>query len=281
MMINLSTVHWIPNSNRYRYNFASPLDLRGKTAKLLMYQYSIYNSSYNISKALGNNTYSITWVDGNTYNFTIDDGYYSFSDLNAHLITSMTKYKLYLSSTSTSGLSLFFMDIKVNSIQYAAQVDINYVPNTMPSGYSYASGSTWSLPSSPKYPQLTVCDGLKTLLGMNVNSFPTSQIITGNPSNLGFLSTSYPVVSPCFCYVITCNFLSSSVSQVPTIFCNIPLTASYGNLITNNFSNSAGISVYPAIYNYIELTILDQSYNTAQMKDPELTISLILEVQED
>ncbi len=78
LTININTSHWLAGSNKYRYYFTSPLDLTKASAKLSMYQYGIYNSTFNITSAYNNNTYSIIWTNGTVYNFTIPDGYYSF-----------------------------------------------------------------------------------------------------------------------------------------------------------------------------------------------------------
>jgi hypothetical protein len=58
-VINFSTANLIGNTNRYRFIFTSPIDLRNKDPTISMSQYAIYNSTYNISASLLNNKFSI------------------------------------------------------------------------------------------------------------------------------------------------------------------------------------------------------------------------------
>ena len=307
MMVNLTTANWISGTNKYRYSFVQPLDFRNKKAKLMMYQYSVYNSTYNISKALGNNTYSIKWINGNTYNFTIPDGFYTFSDLNTNLQFNMAKNYLYLQSTSNASQVLYFIAFSANTVLYKAQIDVNYVPKTMPSGYSYPINmpvGQWTIQSSEKYPQIILSKGLQTLFGFSSqNTFPLSQTAVvnnginvgtdsdGNPLtgstpyvvNQSFLSDTYPVLSPTFSYLLTCNLVDSGkISNIPTLFFQIPITSSYGKLISATVGNNGtGVSINPTVYNFLELSILDNNYNSIVFNDPELVISLLIQFENE
>ena len=171
--IQISTIHWIPGTNRYRYNFTSPLDLRGKNATLAMSQYSVYNCTYNISSSLGNNTYSVKWSNGTTYKFTIPDEYCSFSQLHLVFQDNFAKNKLYLQNTTNTSQVYYFIAISPNNTAYGSQIDISYIPNTLPTGYSLPASAGWTLPTNNTYPQLILSDGLKTLFGFNTQkTFP-------------------------------------------------------------------------------------------------------------
>ena len=100
------------------------------------------------------------------------------------------------------------------------------------------------------------------------------------PVNVSFISDGYPIISPIFTYVLTCNLIESKMSIVPNIFFQIPLTASFGAMISETLPSSNGLTVISTIFNYVEITILDQNYNSLTLKDPEITVSLVLEVEE-
>lgn len=279
-MVNLNTTHWVTGTNRYRLNFSSPLDLRGKKASLCMYQYGIYNSTYNISSKLGNNTYQIKWVDGTVYNCTMPDGYYDFSAINLNIQYNLVKNKLYLQNTTNASQVLYYISVSANTIQYASEININYLPSTLPTGYSIPTGATWTLPVSAMYPQLILSSGLRKLFGFKEQtSFPLSQSAGSTPVNVGFISDTFPILSPIFTYMLTCNMISSNVSPVPTLFYQIPLTKSFGSLISETVIDQTGLSINSSIYNFIEITLLDQDYNTLSLIDPELTISVVIEVE--
>jgi hypothetical protein len=279
-MVNLNTTHWVTGTNRYRLNFSSPLDLRGKKASLCMYQYGIYNSTYNISSKLGNNTYQIKWVNGTVYNCTMPDGYYDFSAINLNIQYNLVKNKLYLQNTTNASQVLYYISVSANTIQYASEININHLPSTLPTGYQIPTGATWSMPTNATYPQLILSSGLRKLFGFKEQtSFPLSQSAGPMPVNVGFISDTFPILSPIFTYMLTCNMISSNVSPVPTLFYQIPLTKSFGSLISETVIDQTGLSINSSIYNFIEITLLDQDYNTLSLIDPELTISVVIEVE--
>ncbi len=276
--ITINTTNYISGTNRYRLNFPSPIDFTSNNAKLGVYQYSVYNSTYNISSKYNNNTYSIKWIDGTVYSYTIPDGYYDFTALNQTLQYDMAKDKLYLQNTTTSNQVLYFISCYSNSVQYASQIDILYVPSTGITGYTIPSGATWTYPAQATYPQLILSDGLRKLFGFETQTqFPTSQTVPTPNQNVSFVSDTYPVLSPIFCYMLGCNFIQSPINTVPNVFYQIPLSNSFGGLVKESTAGSAMLTVHPSKYQYIEITTYDQFLNPLVLLDPEITITLILE----
>lgn len=282
MMLNLTTLNWIQGTNKYRLNFSQPLDLRNVNAKLMMYQYSVYNSTYNISKALENNTYSIKWINGQIYNFTIPDGYYSFDDLDTNLQYNLAQNKLYFQNTTDTNKVLYYIKFSANTVLYKSQIDINFVPSTLPSGFTIPSGASWTMPIQSTYPQITLSKGLMTLFGFTKTAtIPINQTVPSPNINASFLSDIAPRLSPTFSYYLTCNFVETKVSNVPNIFFQIPINAGYGKLISQTVGNSGtGLSVMKTIYNFMEITFLDNNYNTNVFNDPDIAISVILQIEE-
>lgn len=277
--VQINTTHYVGNG-RYRLLLPSTTDFTKNHAKVSVFQYSIYNSTYNITQSLQNNYFDIVWIDGTTKRFYIPDGYYDFDSLNDILRYFMVQQKWYLQNTTNSSQVLYFISFVANAIKYAGQIDILYVPTSL-SGYSLPSSVNWSMPISPKYPQIILCDGLRKLFGFkSQTTFPLSQ--TPNPlQNLSFLSDTYPVLSPIFCYVLTCNLLNNSINHVPSILCQIPLTESFGKLIHNTNPSSIMLNICPGRYNFIEIQIFDQNLNPlTTLIDPELTLSLNIEIDE-
>jgi len=173
-LLNINTSNYV-SGNRYSYKFPSPIKLTNCSVSL--YQFNMYNSTYNISSTLGNNTYSINWL-GTTYNFTISDGCYDLNQLNSSFQFDMLSNNLYVISSSNSQY-VYFFDVQTNSIQYKCQLDIFYIPTSSQAstlGYSLPSGASWTFPSNPIYPEVTLCSGLCTILGItnqSNNQFPT------------------------------------------------------------------------------------------------------------
>ena len=282
LIISLNTTNWVAGTNKYRFQFAQPLDLRGKKAELFVHQYGIYNCTFNISSKLKNNTYSIKWIDGITYNYTIQDGYYSFDQLNSVFKYNMNNDNLYLVSTTDTTKQLYYIACLTNATAYTAEIDINYFPSALPTGYSKPSNASWNMPTVNTYPQIILSSGLRTLFGFtSQTTFPLSQTVPATPKNLTFLSDTYPIISPVFNYTILCNMVNSRVSQVPTHLYSIPLTADFGHLIKNEGVSMHGVSVMPIVYNFIEIQFVDQNYNVIDLRDPELSATFILRIEDD
>jgi len=276
--IIINTSNYV-GTNKYSYKFPSPVNF--KNAKLSLYQINIYNSTYNISSTLGNNTFTINWL-GTNYNYTTPNGYCSISQLNSYFQYAMLQNNLYVTNSAGSAFTYFF-DIQTNSIQYATQMDIYYIPTSSQAttlGYIKPTGASWSFPASQTYPQVTLCSGLCSLLGITNqanNRFPSSTTVTIANTNVSFLSSTYPVVSPVFCYVLLCNLIDSQYNNVPTVLHQIPLNASYGNLITLTNIPNGQLTIRDGVYTSCDITLLDQNYNTLQFVDPEIVLSLLIE----
>jgi hypothetical protein len=141
----------------------------------------------------------------------------------------------------------------------------------------YTDGATWSLPAQEKYPQLILSPGLMKLFGFKSQSlFPPSQTAT-TIENKGYLSDTYPVLSPIYAYVIGCNWVNSPFSQNPRVLYCIPLSESFGELLNAELSNSTLVSVFPRSYTNLDIYFMDQDLNPIVLIDPKISITLVLE----
>ena len=272
-LIILNTTNY-QGTNRYSYKFPSAVTM--KDAKVSLYSLSMYNSTYNITSQLQNNTFSIDFL-GVTYNFTIPDGYYSIPDLNFYFQQQMLLNYLYV-TINNGGNNVFFVELTVNTVRYKAQLNVYYVPNTVNSanlGYTKPSQATWTNPTVNTTPRVVLCAGLKTLLGFSDDQafYP----LTTQSTNYTKISDLYPILSPIFNYIMTCNLCDSKFNNVPDILCQIPINEKFGNLISMNNSQSQQINIRDGNYNNIIIQLWDQNYNMLQMQDPELIVTLLID----
>jgi hypothetical protein len=156
----------------------------------------------------------------------------------------------------------------------------------MPTGFSYPSNATWTLPTTPLYPQIILSPGLQRLFGLLTQStFPLTQIPpTVNGTTVltqSFLSTSYPVLSPVFAYVLGLNLVNSGLAANPTIISQIPLTSAYGSLITATLPISTMFTISEGVYAFIELSIYSQDLVPLVLTDPEIVVNLVLSWDSD
>lgn len=271
-LLLLNTSHY-QGGNTYRLKFPTPIDI--KKAKLSLSSFSIYNSTYNITSEFQNNIFSITWL-GQNYNFVIPDGYYSISDLNYFIQQQCLLNKLYMTKNNGSQ-NVYFIEITTNSVRYKAQINMYYIPTSTEATtlqYSIPAGASWTFPLSNQTPQLNISVGLGKILGMTEQlNFP--QVI--QPSNYSKLSDTYPRLSPVFTYLLTCNLLSSAYNPVPTIFAQIPITASFGAMITKESGQFQEINIRESTYNEIMIQLWDQEYNPLKINDPDMSLVMVLD----
>lgn len=272
-IIAINTTHY-QGSNRYTLKLPHAIKL--ENAKLSLYSFSMYNSTYNISQDLGNNLITFQWFDGTIYNWTIPDGYYSVDDANSWLIGKFIENNLYVENSSKTQ-NTYFVRFQTNSVLYKNQIDVFYVPSQTEAttlGYLRPSGATWNFPNQRQMVQLTINDNLKKYFGMKTRTlFGNETIVT----NYSYLSEIAPVISPVFSIYLSCNLVVSSYNNVANVFAQFPINVSYGSLIQYNSVQDARIDIRSGIYNEISVQLWDQNYKPLQFSDTEFTLFLIIE----
>jgi hypothetical protein len=283
----MNSSHYVAGTNMYSMKLNPALDTKGRNAKISVKNCAIHNSSYNISADLGNNTFSIIWINSERLDVTIPDGYYSFDDLNSYLQYVMTSKKWYIRNTSSSNpvQSQFFISFKANFIRYTTEIGILYVPSEMPSGFAYPVTETnevlgWTLPTVPKYPQIILSSKLMKLFGFKTTSIFPSNTDASLKQNITYVSDTYPVLNDTFSYVLSCNMVNNPYSRQADALHMIPLTAAYGGLIDNNPATTNWLSIYESQYTELQIMLYNQDFKPFVPLDPELSLTLIIELDE-
>ena len=273
--ILINSTHYITGTNKYVYKFPRPVQFQ-KGCKVSLFSFSMYNSTFNISSSFGNNTFSIIWL-GTTYNFIIPDGYYSYTDLNNFIAYCLLSNNLYFKTTSNP---VYPISLTQNNPQYSAQLNILYIPTSAQAttlGYSLPTGATWTFPSTAQTPQLKISKALGTILGFTQLIFPS----TVQTTTQSFLSTTLPIISPVYCYLLTCNLIESHYNNVPTLLQQIPINVSFGSLIKFYSPQLNQIDIREGIYSEIQIQLFDQYYNNLQYKDYEITLTLLIDTPDN
>lgn len=160
LILNQSNI--VPNTGNsvFRYNFPQGgVYLENET--IAVQQVSLYNSVFNISSALDNNTFSYIWVDGTTNVVTMPaaGAYFSLADINAYLQSVMITNTHYLQTSGTNPQNVFFIELIVNQSRYADQLNCFPLNTTIATAKSWSlpSGATWSIPTGAQIvPMLVV-----------------------------------------------------------------------------------------------------------------------------
>ena len=279
--ILLNSTNYVANSgNRFEFKFKNGEVLFPSGSKLALLRTTIYNCVYNISSALGNNTFSVRWINGTVYNAVVKDGYYSISDLNYFIASYLYSNNLYTTDADNTTDFTSYIFLSADSIAYGSTLVVDVIPTASTataSGILKPDTATWSFPTTATQPEITFCEGLKTLLGLTQQSTYGSRT---NTSQSIFYSASTPVVSTIDSYILTCNMIYNKLStSYGNVLHSIPLGGSqFGEQIED--SSSYGINylnIVPNRYHSLVIEVLDQKFNPVKLLDTEVTIMISIQ----
>lgn len=273
-IIVLNSSDYVANSGN-TYTYSLPQTYKSNVGDQIgVSSVSIYNSTFNITAARGNNTIQLIWNAATpvTYTFTLNDGYYSISDLNNFLQQQMILNNLYCTINGASQ-NVYFAELQINSVRYAVSLNLYYLPTTANAttlGYSKPAGATWNFPATNSTLQVTINSAFGNLIGQNAGSYPS----TISSANVQFISTKTPVISPIDSYILTCNLINNPFSIPNNVFFTLPITSSLGSLIISNSSEIVYSDIAPNTYGQIVIQLYDQLFNKLTINDFSLTITL-------
>jgi len=189
LIVNSSNVVANTNNSVFKYNFPAGNVEFMKGQKLALGSIQMYYSTFNITAAQGNNSFSYVWVDGREITITIPDGFYEIATLNDFLHFVMVQQGHYL--LDSAGNYYYFITLVVNSSTY--QIDVNCFPISLATypvatytiGTYTASTITtsspttpvlWSRPTSPITPMFRVlATNFRNIVGFQAGYYPQGQ----------------------------------------------------------------------------------------------------------
>ncbi len=268
-----STHYQNGSGNRFIYNF--PVQQNFKQGdKLALVKCSIYNCVTNISSDRANNKFSVIWIDGTTYNYTIPDGYYTISDLQYFISNALYIDKLYTIPSPTSGSTdsyTVYIFLTTNDTAYGSTFVFIPLPTdseASSSGTTIPSGATWSFLSVKKTPQIILSSGLQTILGMTQNTALPSNPFVSSDEVINSIST--PIVSPCDTYIFTCSLFDNVLSEHPNAFHSVSLGGhGFGEQIQDNVSSPVYNDIKSGTYNNFQIEVFDQTFKPVKLLDKE------------
>ena len=238
---------------------------------------AVYNSTFNITSARGNNKISIIWNNATpqTYIFTFPDGYYSASDMNAFIQQQCILNNLYM-TTNNGSTYVYFVEITTNSVRYAISLNVYPIPTSAQAttlGYSMPSGATWSLPSSAQCPQIAINTAFGALVGQSAGTYPA----TIQSTAVQTISSITPIISPVDSYILCCNLINSKLTIPVDVLYSLPISVSLGQLISVSPSQFLFNDIDPNTYSNITISFYDQLFNKLQMNDKDVVITLAIQ----
>ena len=178
-------------NSQLQYDFPSGSINLQEGDQLALSSVSMYNSVYNFTSALDNNTFAYTWIDGTETIVTIPDSFLDVDGLNDYLHQTMLNRGHYLVEDAT-GNFVWFITIQINVSIYAIQIQAypmnstTYVTSGASKKYSVPTGSapTWVPQTASITPYIEIgATNLRTTLGFNQGFYPGAKAGgTGPPS---------------------------------------------------------------------------------------------------
>jgi hypothetical protein len=260
------------SGSSFKYSFRSPLKIPDDISHISVVSCAVYNNTFNITSSYGNNTLTINWL-GTNYTLTFPNGYYSASDINSYIQAYCYSNNLYM--TTSNGSIVYFIECTTNSVRYAISLNLYYIPtsaNATTLGYTMPSGASWSAPATNQTPTITFNSAFGSLIGLSAGTYPA----TAQTTNVQYVSTTTPIISPVNCYVITMSLLSNPYSYPNNVLYTIPLNASFGSLVTSTPANLVWNDLCGGNYNEFTITLYDQNMNQLSLNDNEVVITLAL-----
>jgi hypothetical protein len=259
------------SGNSFTYNF--PTSKRFAVGSGLgLSSISIYNSIFNITARRGNNSVIFTFL-GTAYTFLIPDGFYSVSDLNYFLQSQMILNNLYLIANDSADY-VYFVEIAINSVRYSTSLNFYVIPtesDALSQEYTKPPNATWSYPVSQRTPSLEFNQAFGNLIGQSAGIYPPTPLYS---SNIQYLSTKTPVISPVDSMIFTCNLVFSSYSIPNSVFFTLPISSQIGGMIQSNSTSIQYNDILPQAFSSLQIDIYDQQFNKVFLNDVEMTLSL-------
>jgi hypothetical protein len=279
------------NNSVLQYNFPNSVYL--KDEYIAVQQISLYNSVFNISSALNNNSFSYKWVDGLIYPvvMTATGVHLSLSQINSYFQSVMIANKHYYTS---GGQNVYLMEIVLNQSAYAYQINCfaTSVAIALANTWVQPTGATWVNPTNSIVPAVIIpATNIQDLLGFNAGSYPTS-VIAGIPpaqtqtpvitSPYSALSQNAPQIEPQPTYLGLCSLVNNALVIPNEVIVSItPIGAVFGGLFNIQYSGLAYNKVADGTYTSFTFSFVDDLGQRIAFQDPNILIILIMKNRND
>jgi hypothetical protein len=265
IILNQNNIVNLNNGNN-QLVFKFPNSVRLSNHAIAVSSITMYYSWYNISTALQNNTFQYTW-DGTTFTITLPNGTYNISDINGYLQNQMINNNTY--AIDASGNYVYYLEMKVNAVEYGIQLNSFEVPITFP--------ATWTVPFTPPLvafnPQFIIPSAFNQIVGYTVGyTFPSAP--TPAVGNVSAISSTAPEVQPNPVLFLTCSAIQNPYTIPSSIIYSISPNANVGDQITFTPPQLIFNKILEGTYDRLVLGWVGTNQQPIQIIDPNMVITL-------
>jgi hypothetical protein len=294
LILNSSNIVAGTNNSVLSYNFIGGGITLKKGQKLALASLQMYYSTFNITAANKNNSFSYVWVNGINYNVVVPDGFYDIDALNNYLHFRMVQNTHYL--VSTTGDYVYLMTLGINPSRYAVQVNCFGISVALATtnGWTLPAGATWVIPTNFIVPELVVPPSANNTFGLVIGFAPgdyPNTVIAGVPpaqtqlpaftTDQEFLSTFTPQVTPVSSFVLTCSLIMNNYAVPNNLIYSFSPQGTVGDQFTIAPNQYVFIDVNEGIYNTFQVQFIDQNFRPIAIQDPQMIIQLVISDPDD
>ncbi len=286
LILNTTNIVQDGQNNKLVYRF--PNSVQFKNNYIAFASCSIYYSWFNIQTTLQNTTFTYNWIDGagvaTTYTVTIPDGLYEISAINAYLQYVFIQNGHYL--VNGSGDNVYYAEFILNPERYAVQLNTFLFPTALPVGWTNPAAVPF--PPQSFNPIITLQSRFNEIVGysagfatdQNLNNAyvpPVSQYVSKLANGtLSYISTTYPNVQPNSSILFSLSNIDNAYAMPSSILYTLTPSVSAGEIINERVPEFAWLKLIDGVVSELRLTILGTDLNPIQLRDPSMTIVLVV-----
>ena len=259
---NNTLVYDIPTSATFRDDYIAVASV------------AIYYSWFNISPALGNQTFSYTW-GATTVDITIPPGLYEVSTLNDYLQSQFIANGHYLIETATQQ-NVYFGEFVINPAQYVVQINTYSIPiaSAPPAGYTIIT----ALPATQNTLGMTLGSGLGTLLGFTGTNLAISPVpALPDFTQQSFQSNVSPNIQPNSTVLISVDGVDNPYANPTGVIYAFSPSVGIGEIVIEKPPQLCWVRIKEGQTRQLTLRLLGSANNAPlSIQDPAMTIILAI-----
>jgi hypothetical protein len=223
LILNSSNIVEGTNNSQLQYNFIGGGVTIKQGQKVALANLQMYYSTFNITTANNNTTYSYIWVDGTSVSVTMPNGFYDIDAINNYLHYVMVQNNHYL--VSSTGDYVYLASWSTNASRYSVELNCFGLSAALAATNTWTlpGGATWVLPTNYIVPIIVIpSTNFQYVIGFSPASYPPA-VIAGVPPNQTqtptysndqtFLSSFTPQVTPLSSYILTCSLINNNYAD--------------------------------------------------------------------
>jgi len=273
LVLNSNNVVAGSNNTTYQYKFSRNMMIKDE-AEMAISSITIPYSWYNITARYANNVISIFFPTSSFYvasQITFDDGFYSVTDINARIQQECINQGYYL--INASGQYVYYLTLLYNPTTYGVQLICQPVPTSLPGGWS--TPTNWNgFPTTTLVPILQVESAeFGKLIGFNAGNYPPNYSTT---TNYNILNTFTPVGSNINNLIVRSSLVDNEIGFPTDIVDSLAITSTFGSNINYVPPVLKWVKLSAGIYQYFNITFVDQNLNSIYALDNNVCITLMI-----